>query len=99
LEEDRKMAMLKLANQVRRKKAQDNKWFLYEFIDKNPGLTVYEMSKKVGWTIGKLNYYVQKLVKDGMINNSDKVVNGRNQKRYTGKTIREFMNWDEFNKK
>jgi len=93
------MAMLKLANQVRRKKAQDNKWFLYEFIDKNPNLTVYEMSKKINWTIGKINYYVQKLVKDGMIHNSDEVVNGRNQKRYTGKTVKEFINWEEFNKK
>lgn len=93
------MAMLKLANQVRRKKAQDNKWFLYEFIDKNPNLTVYEMSKKIDWTYGKLNHYVQKLVKDNMINNSDEVVNGRNQKRYTGKTMKEFINWEEFNKK
>ena len=93
------MAMLKLANQVRRKKAQDNKWFLYEFIDKNSDLTVYEMSKKINWTIGKLNYYVQKLVKDGFIHKSDEVVNGRNQKRYTGKTVKEFINWDEFNKK
>ncbi len=93
------MSMLKLANQVRRKKAQDNKWFLYEFIDKNPDLTVYEMSKKINWTIGKLNYYVQKLVKDGFIHNSDEVVNGRNQKRYIGKTVKEFINWDEFNKK
>ncbi len=91
--------MLKLANQVRRKKAQDNKWFLYEFIDKNSDLTVYEMSKKINWTIGKLNYYVQKLVKDGFIHKSDEVVNGRNQKRYTGKTVKEFINWDEFNKK
>jgi len=91
--------MLKLANQVRRKKAQDNKWFLYEFIDKNPDLTVYEMSKKIDWTIGKLNYYVQKLVKDNMIHNCDEVVNGRNQKRYSGKTMKEFINWEEFNKK
>jgi len=93
------MAMLKLANQVRRKKAQENKWFLYEFIDKNPGLTVYELSKKIDWTIGKLNHYVQKLVNDGMIHNSSKVVNGRNQKRYYGKTVKEFINWDEFYKK
>lgn len=93
------MAMLKLANQVRRIKAQDNKWFLYEFIDKNPGLTIYEMKKKIDWTIGKLDYYVKKLIKDGFIKNSDQVVNGRNQKRYTGKTVKEFINWEEFNKK
>jgi len=91
--------MLKLANQVRRKKAQDNKWFLYEFIDKNPGLTVYEISKKIDWTNGKINHYIQKLVKEDFINNSDKVVNGRNQKRYSSKTVKELINWDEFNKK
>ncbi|KKN58654.1 hypothetical protein LCGC14_0550210 [marine sediment metagenome] len=91
--------MLKLANQVRRKKAQDNKWFLYEFIDKNPGLTVYEISKKINWTNGKINHYIQKLVKEDFINNSDKVVNGRNQKRYSSKTVKELINWDEFNKK
>ena len=93
------MAMLKLANQVRRKKAQDNKWFLYEYIDKNPNLTVYELSKALDWTTGKTNHYVQKLVKDGMINNCDEVVNGRNLKKYSGKTVKEFINWDEFNKK
>ena len=91
--------MLKLANQVRRKKAQDNKWFLYEFIDKNPGLTVYEISKKINWTNGKINHYIQKLVKEDFIKNSDKVVNGRNQKRYSSKTVKELINWDEFNKK
>ena len=91
--------MLKLANQVRRKKAQDNKWFLYEFIDKNPGLTVYEISKKIDWTNGKVNHYIQKLVKEDFIKNSDKVVNGRNQKRYSSKTVKELINWDEFNKR
>ena len=90
--------MLKLANQVRRKKAQENKWFLYEFINKNPGLTVYEISKKIDWTNGKINHYIQKLVKEDFIKNSDKVVNGRNQKRYSSKTVKELINWDEFNK-
>ncbi|KKN31971.1 hypothetical protein LCGC14_0818510 [marine sediment metagenome] len=93
------MDVLKLANQVRRKKAQDNKWFLYEFIEKNPNLTGYEISKRINWTNGKANHYLQKLVKDGFIHNSDEVVNGRNQKRYSGKSVKEFINWDEFYKK
>ena len=93
------MAMLRIANQVRRKTAQDNKWFLYEFIDKNPDLTVYEMSKKIGWGIGKINNYIRKLVNEAFINNSDKVEDGRNHKRYRSKTVRELINWDEFNKK
>ena len=93
------MAMLRIANQVRRKKALENKWFLYDFIDKNPGLTVYEMGKKTSWTIGKLNYYIQKLLKQDFISNSDKVVNGRNQKRYSSKSVKDLIAWDEFNKK
>ena len=93
------MSLLKIANQVRRKKAQENKWFLYEFIHKNPSLTVYDISRKVNWSTGKVNHYVQKLVREGFINNCEKVENGRNQKRYTSKTVRELINWDEFNKK
>lgn len=75
-----------------------NKWFLYEFIDKNPGLTINELSKKINWSISKLNHYVQKLINDGMINRSSEVVNGKNQKRYYGKAVKEFINWDEWDK-
>jgi hypothetical protein len=32
------MLKLKIANQIRRKKALDTRWALYEYIDKNPGL-------------------------------------------------------------
>jgi len=92
------MAMLRMANQVRRKKALDNKWFLYEIIDKNPNMTIYELSKKINWTSGKIKYYVEKLVKDGMIKNSTKIVNGRTQKRYYGKTMKEFINREEWDK-
>ena len=48
----------------------------------------------IAMVVGALRF-----VKDGMIYNSDEVINGRNQKRYTGKTVKEFINWDEFNKK
>ena len=91
--------MLRLANQVRRKKAFDNKWFLYEFIDKNPGLTNYNLSKQLDWTSGKVKWYTQKLVEDGMIHNSTEIVNGKVQKRFYGKTVREFLDEIESNKK
>jgi len=88
------MALLGVANQIRRKKALDNKWFLYGIIDKNPGLTIYDLSKKIKWSTGKINYYVKKLVKDGMIKNSTEIVNGRVNKKYFGKTMKEFLNID-----
>lgn len=91
------MSLLWKANQIRRKKALDNKWLLYKFIDKNPGMTLYDLSKELNWTTGKLDYYLKKLLKDGMINNSTEIVNGRTQKRYRGKTLNEFVeqeDWD-----
>ena len=89
------MLRLKIANQIRRKKAFENKWLLYDFIDKNPGLSQYDLNKKIGWSIGKITYYVKKLVKEGMIKNSTEIVNGRTRKSYYGKSMKEFINWDE----
>ncbi|KKK92617.1 hypothetical protein LCGC14_2701130 [marine sediment metagenome] len=38
------------------------RWFLYEVIDKNPGLTVDELRQKVKWTRKKIIRYANKLV-------------------------------------
>lgn len=69
---------------------------MYGIIDKSSGLTIYELWKTIDWTCGKIKYYVDKLVKDGMIKNSTEIVNGRVQKRYYGRTMKEFINWDEW---
>ncbi len=87
--------MLRIANQIRRKKAFENKWLLYDFIDKNPGFSQYDMKKKIGWSIGKIAYYVGKLVKEDMIKNYTEIVNGRTRKSYYGKSMKKFINWDE----
>ncbi len=92
------MAVLESANKIRKKKALENKWFLYGFIDKNPGLTIYELSKKIKWSPGKISYYIKKLVKDGLLKNSTEIVNGRTNKKYYGKSMKEFINWNEWNK-
>lgn len=85
--------MLEFANQVRRKKAMENKWELYELINKLPGLTVYKLSQKIGWSIGKTDYYVKKLVKDGLVINSTEIVKGRVNKSYNPKSKKEMINW------
>ena len=87
--------MLRIANQIRRKKALENKWFLYNIIDINPGLSQYDLNKKIGWSLGKINYYVRKLLKEGMIKSSTEIVNGRTRKSFYGKSMKEFINWDE----
>ena len=87
--------MLELANQIRRKKAMENKWQLYEFINKTPNLTVYELSKKIEWSIGKTDYYIKKLIKDGLVLNSTEIIKGRLHNFYTPKKIKEMINWKE----
>ncbi|TFG22289.1 MAG: winged helix-turn-helix transcriptional regulator [Promethearchaeota archaeon] len=96
--------MLEFANQVRRKKAWENKMEIYEMIDKNTknnnsGLTIYDLTKKLNWSNGKVEYYIKKLVKEGYIKNSDCVVNGRVRKEYSSKTVKELIKWDEMKSK
>ena len=88
--------MLEFANQVRSKKAMENKWLLYELINKKPGLTVYKLSKKIDWSVGKTDYYIRKLVKDGLVNNSTEIIKGRVHNFYTPKKMEQMINWKEF---
>jgi len=88
------MFKLKIANQVRRKRAFETTEFLYEFISKNPGLTIYDLSKKLEWTTGKVEHYVKKLVKEGIVKNSEEIVNGRVKKAYSPVPWKKLINWD-----
>ena len=89
--------MLEFANQIRRKKAMENQWYLYEFLNKNPNLTVYDLSKRIEWTVGKVDYYIKKLLKGGLIHNSSEVINGRTHNFYKPKKMVELINWEEMN--
>jgi len=86
---------MEIANLVRRKRAFENRWYIYEMISKNPGITIYDLSKIIGWTPGKIEYYIKKLVADEVINNSTEVVNGRVRKSYKAKKMKDLLNWDE----
>ncbi len=88
------MLKLKIANQVKRKKAFETRWFLYEYIDKNPGFSIYDISKKLNWTPGKVDYHIKKLLKDGIVKNSEKIINGRVRKAYYSTSEKEMINWD-----
>ena len=49
----------------------------------------------IDWSIGKINYYVKKPLKEGLINNSTEIVNGRIHKEYSPKKVGELINWKE----
>ena len=59
-------------------------YFLYEFIDKNPGLTIDELRQKLKWKRRKISHYVNKLVKDKMV-----------QKKYFPTSLKDLINWNE----
>ena len=83
--------MMELANKVRMKKALENRWVLYDLIDKNPGISIYELSKKLEWTVGKVNHHVNKLIKEGAITNSTIVENNRAKRKLTAKDWKELI--------
>jgi len=83
--------MLEIANIVRRKKALETRWALYERINENPGISVYELSKQLKWSVGKVNHHVNKLIRDGVITNSTKVENNRNKRVLKAKNWKEFI--------
>jgi len=82
---------VEVANLVRRNKALETRWALYEIISKNPGISVYELSKQLGWSIGKINHHVNKLIKDGVISNSIKTDNNRTKRSLKAKDWKEFI--------
>lgn len=87
--------MLEKANKIRLLNAKKNLFFLYETISAFSGLTVYDLAKKVGWTTGKVNHYIYKLLKDGVIKNSTEIENGRTKKRYSPVDFKKLIKWDE----
>ena len=74
---------------------KDKRWELYEYICKNPKLTTYELSKRMNWTTRKVDYYIKKLLKGGLLKDSTNIVNGRVNKTYTPRDWKEMINWDE----
>ena len=62
----------------------EKRYFLYEFIDKNPGLTIDELQQKLKWKRRKISRYTNKLVKDKMV-----------QKKYFPTPLKDLINWNE----
>lgn len=83
--------MIDLANLVRRKKALETRWELYEVINKNPEISIYELSKKMNWSIGKVNHHVTRLIKDGVISNSTTIEKNRTKRNLKAKGWKEFI--------
>ena len=82
---------LEMANIVRRKNAVEARWDVYNIIDKNPGISIYELSKKLNWSVGKVNHHVSKLIKEGAITNSIVVEENRTKRKLKAKDWKELI--------
>ena len=77
---------------------------IYEIIDKNTrknksGLTIYNLTKILNWSNGKVEHYIKKLLKEGYIKNFDSTVNGRARKEYSSKSVKELIKRDKMKSK
>lgn len=63
----------------------EKRCFLYEVIDKNPGLTIDELRQKLKWKRRKISHNVNKLVKDKMVL----------QPKFFPTPLKDLINWNE----
>ncbi len=55
--------------------------YFYEFINKNRGLSIYEISKKLSWSTGKVHAIVKKLESMGLTRTEITVENNKVKRR------------------
>jgi DNA-binding transcriptional regulator GbsR (MarR family) len=67
---------------------------LYEFLSKNPGSTIYNMSKALDWSVGKVQSALKRL-EDDLVTKAT-VEGGRVKKHYSLKKVEDFLDFTKF---
>ncbi len=55
------MKPIEKAVSVRRLQGEEAEYFLYKYINKYPGISAYELSKRLGWSYGKIRKALDRL--------------------------------------
>ncbi|MBK5191394.1 MAG: MarR family transcriptional regulator [Methanosarcinales archaeon] len=77
---------------------EEREYELLEFMDGNEGLSIHQISKKLGWNQKLVSYYVSSLEKKGLVRMIEEIENNELQKKiYVNKEvgIRDMLNMDE----
>jgi len=77
---------------------EEREYELLEFMDENEGLSIRQISKKLGWDQKLVSYYVSRLEKKGLVRMIEEIENNKLQKKiYVNKEvgIRDMLNMDE----
>lgn len=85
-----KTLMATRTRQMNGKVAEDH---LYRYVNVHRDLSLYEVSKKLGWTLGKVQGALKRLEKAGLVSYKEEMVNGRKRK------IIHTVSWKEMMKK
>jgi predicted transcriptional regulator len=83
------------ATQRRRDLSGETDWELYEKVDDNPGLSVYELAKLMNWTPGRVHGSVMRLVEKGLVKTERATRGGRSVLLVTPKEWWEFFTPEE----
>lgn len=86
----------KLVHAIRARKIQGRitEMQLYEFISRNPRCSLYDMSKGLNWSVGKVQSALRRL-KDDLIIETVKE-KGRTKKLYSLKKVEDFLDLSKF---
>lgn len=76
---------------IEREAAED---YLYEFVNTHSGLSIYEISKKLKWSTGKVYDIVKTLEESGLITTQKSEENGRTKRRVYPTTWKELLPQD-----
>ncbi len=68
-----------------------NRWKLYELINNQPSLTIYEIHRKLNRKIKRVRRDIRKLMKDGLVNMDE-------GKGIVPVSYQQLINWEKVNK-
>ncbi|HUV03166.1 MAG TPA: hypothetical protein VMW67_06990 [Desulfobacteria bacterium] len=93
------MAFLTQAQALKKEESTEERVYeLLEFLDDNEGLSIYQISKELGWDHDLVIYYLSRLEKTDLVNVIEETENNEIQKKIyvnRGSGIRDMLNLDE----
>jgi predicted transcriptional regulator len=55
--------------------------YIYEFVNKHKGLSIYEIAKRIGWSNGKVHNIIKSLENTGLVKTIVEVEHGRTKRK------------------
>ncbi len=73
----KKLSLPEMGAEARRELGDESDWILLEKVMQSPGITMYELSKELGWTKGRVQGSVNRLLQQNAIRKKKVILNDR----------------------